>query len=230
MAFPAAMPASVDDCRVIQEHDWVAFRELDTMYNHWQRPGWSPARRSYHWMLTFPDNRELMWLARRCQRRFADLGALDLVAPEALHITIGRVGFTDEVSATVVDAVVCQARGQLAALGPFDLSVGPLSGSSGALRFSVGPWRPLLNLHSALARATVAVLGSAATMNTSGFRPHLSIAYANSEISIDSLSGRISAARTELPISLPVGFVVLVELRREGHSYRYQELTAMPLQ
>ena len=154
--FPAELPASLDDPEVIREHDWQAFRQLTYMENHWDRPGWNPGRRSYHWMLTFDGADEVQQLVKRCQ---AQLPAtkLDPVPLDALHLTIGRIGFTDEVTETSVRVIAEEATRHLD-LKPFVLSVGPLAGSSGAARFSVAPWSPLHELHQQLISAAGAAL------------------------------------------------------------------------
>ena len=225
--FPAELPASLDDPEVIREHDWQAFRQLTYMENHWDRPGWNPGRRSYHWMLTFDGADEVQQLVKRCQ---AQLPAtkLDPVPLDALHLTIGRIGFTDEVTETSVRVIAEEATRHLD-LKPFVLSVGPLAGSSGAARFSVAPWSPLHELHQQLTVATRTVLGEHCSMETSKFRPHLSIAYANDRLPVSDLLPMYDELRTLPRTVVTVSSVDLVELRREGPAYRYDEVHQLML-
>jgi 2'-5' RNA ligase len=227
-AFPADLPPDLDDPTTIRRHDWVAFRGLAVMENHWERPGWTPGRRSYHWMLSFHDCDEVQRLAKQCQAQLA-LAALDLVPLDALHLTIGRIGFTDEVTTTAVRDIVGQASRRCRELAPFELVIGPVAGSAGAIRFSVAPWSPLLKLHRQLADATRAVLGERSAMDTASFRPHLSIAYANTAQPIPALLPRLDSLRALPTTTVTVASAVLVELRREGRAYRYERVSSIEL-
>lgn len=227
-AFPAGLPSDLDNPAVIQEHDWQAFQAVDRMANHWDRPGWTPGRRSYHWMLTFEGADDVQHIAKLCQTR-VDAPSFDPVPLDALHITMGRVAFTDEVVGREVDEVADVARQRCMRLAAFDLAVGPLAGSRGALRFSVSPWTPLLALHRELATATQQVLGARATADTTYFRPHLSIAYANADVAAPPLMP-IFGELQDLPVvKAAVSSVVLVELRREERAYRYDVLADLAL-
>jgi 2'-5' RNA ligase len=221
--FPPDLPVKLDDPDAIRAHDWQAFRELTSMENHWQRPGWTPGRRSYHWMLSFHDANNVQRLAKQCQAPLSS-EVFDLVPLDALHLTIGRVGFTDEVAKSTALAVAAEAGPYCRKLTPFELVVGPLAGSTGAIRFSLAPWSPLAALHRQLTTVTRAVLGEQCVMNTSHFRPHLSIAYANTTVPVTSLLSILEQLRTFPIATATVVSVVLVELRREGNAYVYDEL------
>lgn len=226
--FPPGLPANLDDHDVIREHDWQAFRHLSYMENHWERPGWTPGRRSYHWMLSFDGADDVQQLAKRCQALLPST-VLDLVPLDALHLTIGRIGFTDELGETTVQAIADEASRSCQDLASFVLTIGPLAGSSGAARFSVAPWSPLLALHRRLATATRVVRGEHCSMKTSQFRPHLSIAYANGHLPVSSILPLYDELRTLPPVTVPVSSAALVELRRERHAYRYDELHQVTL-
>jgi 2'-5' RNA ligase len=105
---------------------------------------------------------------------------------DALHLTLGRVGFTDAVSTVAVHDAVDRAAQNCRELKAFELAVGPTAGSAGAIRFSVAPWPPLLELHQYLSRATRSALGEQCAMDTSSFRPHLSVAYSNKALPISA--------------------------------------------
>jgi 2'-5' RNA ligase len=222
IAFPPELPASLDDSSSIRAHDWQAFASLGQMEDHWARPDWRPGTRAYYWMLVF-DGHDLIKLAKQCQARIAS-PAFDPVPLDALHVTVGRIGFTDQVTLEVVHQVAAVAERQCAELKPFAVEVGPLAGSRGALRFSVAPWSPLLTMHQKLAAATSQVNGRQAVMDTRYFWPHLSIAYANTGIPLASLRGMVQELRKLPPIEVPVPGVSLVELWRDGQSYRFGEV------
>ncbi|MGH3623368.1 MAG: 2'-5' RNA ligase family protein [Sciscionella sp.] len=227
-AFPADLPPDLDDPTAIQQHDWAAFRSLGYLENHWDRPGWTPGRRSYHWMLSFHDSDEVQHLAQQCQAQLA-FPALDLVPLDAVHLTLGRIGFTDDVDSTAVHEVVSAATWRCQQLAAFDLVIGPVAGSSGAIRFSVAPWSPLMALHRALSGAAQAVLGQRSAMDTASFRPHLSIAYANTTQPIPPLLPRLNSLRTLPTTTVTIASTLLVELRREGRAYRYQRVARIEL-
>ena len=106
-----------------------AFCDLDVLTDHWDRPGWTPGRRSYHWFITLGNQPALIDLAQRCQQALASF-ELDPVAPESLHLTLCRVGFTDEVTEEQARSVAEAARQRVRALGPFQLTVRQTDGGA----------------------------------------------------------------------------------------------------
>lgn len=228
MTFPPGLPVDIEDAEILRAHDWQAFRQVDFMQNHWDRPGWSEGRRSYHWMLSFHDDSAVRGLAARCQSELVR-SDFDPVPRDALHLTIGRVAFTDEVTLDTVDRLVEIASRECKKLAPFALDVGPLAGSRGALRFTVAPWLPLLELHRTLAQTTQDVFGDTGGMQTANFRPHVSIAYCNQTVQVPDLLPLVIPLRAISPVSTSVAAASLVELRREERTYRYDELARLDL-
>ncbi|MGW0926045.1 2'-5' RNA ligase family protein [Streptomyces sp. NPDC002755] len=224
-AFPAEPPADTRDPAVIAAHDWAAFRALDEMTDHWARPGWSDGSRTYYWMLTFPDHQSLAALARHCQEELTSLG-LDPVPTDGLHITLAHVGRPDSVTPDQLDDLARDAE----ALVPSAFSVRaiPLAGSRGAVRLSLGPWEPLLQLHHALAKAGSSA-GLAPQKPTSAFRPHLSLAYNNQRRPATPVVDAVSGLRALPAAQLSVSAVQLVELRRERRTYRWDVRKSVPL-
>lgn len=227
-AFPPGLPASLDSQTAIEDHDWQAFRRLTHMENHWDRPGWLPGRRSYHWMLRFPDAENVRQLSERCQVQLPLVG-LDMVPLDTLHLTIGRIGFTDDLVEATALSIAEEAASSCRILAAFPLTIGPLGGSAGALRFSVAPWSLLLKLHRQVTVATRAVIGARCVMDTTQFRPHLSIAYANASIPVASLIPDLERLRALSPEEVTVSSVSLVELRREGRAYRFETMKTLLL-
>lgn len=228
MAFPASPPPSLDDPEAIREHDWQAFLAVARLENHWDRAGWTPGRRSYHWFLTFDDEPALHDLARRCQQ-YIDLPQLDVVAIGSLHLTLGRIAFTDQIDRSQATSVAARARQRSAGIVPFDVEVGPLAGSTGAVRFTVAPWRQLTVLQRELTIATHEVLGDLAVADTDSFRPHVTIAYANSAIEPREVHRRVPRVWELPPVRVRVTTARLVELRRDDHAYRHEVIESVPL-
>ncbi|MFJ4552041.1 2'-5' RNA ligase family protein [Streptomyces sp. NPDC088817] len=224
-AFPAEPPADTHDPAVTAAHDWAAFSALDEMTDHWARPGWSDGSRAYYWMLAFPRHQQLAALAGHCQEELDPLG-LDPVPTDALHITLARVGSPDAVTPCQLDNLARDAEALLPSA--FAVRAMPLAGSRGAVRLSLGPWEPLLWLHHALAKAGSGA-GLAPKKPTSAFRPHLSLAYNNRRRPAAPVIEAVSGLRALPAVELSVSTVQLVELRREGRTYRWNVRKDIPL-
>ncbi|MFJ1975488.1 2'-5' RNA ligase family protein [Streptomyces sp. NPDC087903] len=224
-AFPAEPPADTHDPAVTAAHDWAAFTALDEMTDHWERPGWSDGSRAYYWMLTFPNDQRLTALARHCQQKLAFLG-LDPVPTDGLHITLARVGTPNAVTPGQLNSLSRDVEALLPSA--FSVRAMPLAGSRGAVRLSLGPWEPLLQLHDALAKAGSSA-GLPPTKPTSAFRPHLSLAYNNRRRPAAPVVETVSGLRALPAVELSVRAVQLVELRREGRAYRWDVYTNLPL-
>ena len=230
--FPPNLPPDLDDPAGIHVNDWAAFQGVSRMDNHWDRAGWSGGRRSYHWLLDCTkyssDAATLHHLAQSCQTRLARK-ELDPVALDSLHITLGRVAFTDEITrgqaTDVATSLVAGYRGA----GPLNLQIGPLAGSTGALRFSVAPWTGLITLHKTIRHTTRQALNGLSPMATAGFRPHLSIAYCNTSLLVAPLLPTIAELRRLKPVALRITAVSLVEMRREKHAYQFTEVASLAL-
>lgn len=188
------------------------------MGDHWDRPGWADQQRSYYWMLTFSRATELLGLAEHCQKALHHLG-MDPVPSDGLHVTMVRVGPTDQVSKAQVQQLIDLT--QNLPVRAFRLLAHPLTGSRGAVRFSLTPWRPVVQLHAALSAVgdQVRVPGGSPT---SAFRPHLGIAYNNQTRQAAPVVDAVASLRSLPPAVLDVTSVDLVELRRQDRAYRWR--------
>jgi hypothetical protein len=207
--------------------DWCLFAALDRLGNHWDRPEWTPGRRSFHWMLTFDHAYSLHALTARCQEQL-QLPVLDPVPVDGLHLTLQRVAFTDQISTVDLDRVTEAAAHGLASLTAFALMVGPVAGSAGAVRFSVQPWGPVVRLREAILGAIIEALGSDA-VRPSAFRPHVGIAYCNRPTDAEPVISAVAPLRALPTAPVEVAAVSLVELRRDGPTYRWDTVTRLPL-
>jgi 2'-5' RNA ligase len=195
------------------------------MTNHWDRPGWVPGHRAYYWMLTFPGEQELIAEALHCQGHLDSLG-LDPVPPDGLHLTMAKIGNVNDFTPGVIDKLAVRAAAETGA--GFSMGVYPLTGSRGAVRFSVAPWAPLVGLYEALTRVNRSA-GLSGGRATTAFRPHLGIAYNNRDRSAAPVIEQVSLLRGRPALALRIGTVDLVELRREGTAYRWDVLHRVPL-
>ncbi|MGW6145787.1 2'-5' RNA ligase family protein [Streptomyces sp. NPDC055140] len=224
-AFPATPPSDLDDPQKITSNDWDAFKSVHRMTSHWDRPGWAPGDKAYYWMLAFPEEQELISQARSYQQDLAGLG-MDEVPHDGLHITMNRIGSCADVEPSTVDSLAQQADGTLG--GAFDIRAEPMAGSRGAIRFSVTPWTPLVELHTTLYRAGQRA-GVEGGRPSSLFRPHLGILYNNRERPAAPVIDAVAVLRHRPVTALPVVHVELVELRQEDRTYRWQVLHKLTL-
>lgn len=212
-----------------EEHDWHRFQQLTQLTNHWQRPGWTDGRTSYHWLLTFKDKPELVALARQCQANLRDLPILDLVPLDTLHLTLQKVGFTDEVNSTQLRAVAEATAQHCANLASPILHIGWLAGSQGAIRFTALPVETVVCLRQAVLEALTDVFGSATNQppESTIFWPHVSIAYCNTPTPARPVIERVALLRSLPPTKVHIHAVDLVELRRDDRAYRWETITRM---
>ncbi len=205
--------------------DWERFRVLPSMTDHWDRPGWTPGRRSFHWFLTF-DSTALRDLAAACQQQLRDLDCLDPVPADGLHLTVRRLAFTDEIDSATVATVTRRVAERCRDLPAFRLRVGPLAGSSGAVRFTVTPWEPLVRRRDTVDEVSAACGLPAVEQR---FRPHVGIAYCNRDVPAEPIIRRVADLRDLPPIEVPVVDLRLVRLYRDGRTYQWDTESIVPL-
>lgn len=215
-----------------EQQDWRRFQQLTQFTNHWQRPGWTDGRTSYHWLLALDNEPELAALALQCQASLGDLPILDLVPPDTLHLALQRVGFTDEVKSAQLKAVADTTAQRCADLASFVLNIGWLAGSPGAIRFTALPVEAVLRLRQAALAALTDVCSPAADQPTEStvFWPHVSIAYCNTPTpATPVVIERVGQLRSLPPAMVHVQALDLVELRRDDNVYRWEVMARAQL-
>lgn len=223
--FPPSVPESLSDREAIVANDWNAFRALEIVESHWDRSPWPADTRRLYWYLTFEGNADLTRLARDCQRGISDLG-YDAVPDDGLHLTLLRIGPSEDLAGPRLAQVIARAEAACAAIEPFDIEIGPLSASAGAARLSVTPWNDLEQVHRALFEASKAELEST---ERPPFRPHVGVAYSNRRRPTREVIPLIAAQRTREQVRVQVSDVQLVELRRDGQAYRWDPVASVRL-
>lgn len=224
-AFPASPPSDLDDPDVIAAHDWSAFEGVSEMRDHWQRAGWSPGTRAYYWLLSITD-RAFTDQAAHCQDAVRGLGALDLISPSDFHATLGRIGLVDAVREDQLDRLVQVVRADPPQA--FPLTAMPLTGSRGALRYSVAPWTPVVDLHGRLVAASDAV-GLPTMKPSSRLRPHIGIGYVNRLLPAGPVRDAVEPLRALPAVHLLIDRIDLVELRREPAAYKWRVIHTIQL-
>lgn len=215
-----------------EEQDWHRFQQFSHLHNHWQRPGWSDGRRSYHWFLTFEDAADLRVLAAQCQEPFRSMPQFDVVPLDSLHLTLRRLAFTDELAASHLPAIVAAVEQRCRGLRPLHLRIGWLAASTGAIRFTVLPVPAIEEIRGAVEAATICPDTDETTTTrivNDNFWPHVSIAYSNTVQWAATIASEIKPLRSLPPADVLVSSVTLVELRREGRGYCWDELERVEL-
>lgn len=202
----------------ILRNDWSAFNSLATLVDHWQRPAWPDGAQAYYWLLPLGAFPELRVQAQACQEALSTVPDLDVVPVGLLHLTLCRVGTAGSVTEDQLARIADMAAKRLESVRPIRLSVGPLAGSSGAIRYTVSPWNRLSGARDELVWATRNVLGGPPD---AGWRPHVSIAYNARSRAAGPIVDRVRELRTQPPADVTVADIELVRLARNGRLYQW---------
>ncbi|MFD6989380.1 2'-5' RNA ligase family protein [Streptomyces sp. NPDC059943] len=172
-----------------------------------------------------PDSEPFTAQVLDCQKALEHLG-FDAVNRASLHLTLGRVGDANTLSQAALRSLSASARDAVPA--SFNLVAVPLTASTGAIRYSVAPWHPILELHAALDAAGKRH-GIPQDRSAASLRPHIGIAYCNRPVPADAVRASISPLRDLPPVLMRIHDVQLVELRRRGNSYIWTTIHRIPL-
>jgi 2'-5' RNA ligase len=201
------------------------FRSISRLRNHWSRP---VGPRSYYWYLTFEDSAALHSLARKCQDAIA-FPYYDLTPLRSLHLSLDRIAFEGDISQDQLDAIEGASICACMEVAPFDVSIGSLGGTRGAIGFTVSPVQPIQELRDKFRAATLAAYPDA-PISRSEFRPHVTIAYANSDgVPAAQAVAAVEKVRSARRADVTIKNVVLVLLERRERSYTWQEISHIPL-
>ena len=201
------------------------FRGIQRLHNHWARPA---GPRAYYWYLTFETSAELQSVARQCQAAIA-FPYYDLTPVPDLHLTLDRIAFDGDITPDQVHAVETAAIRACRTIAPFTITVGALGGTAGAIGFTAFPDRPIRDLRDTLRAATLSVCPDA-PVRSSGFHPHVAIAYANSDgIPAVEVIAAVEKLRATARTDTVVRDARLVLLDRRPQSYAWEAVARIPL-
>ncbi|GIG55709.1 hypothetical protein Lfu02_00810 [Longispora fulva] len=217
-AFPHQLPSSLTDHDAIVTNDWAAYAGLRRLSDHWSRPAWPDGAEAYYWILALGDQPDLRRRAAELQKALHNDADLAPVPLDLLHLTLLRVSAIEDISQTNLSAIAANATQRLGGSGAIPLAVGPLAGSTGAVRFSVSPWDRIIHIHAELAAAAAACLGERVVAD---LRPHISIAYNGLHRSAQPVIAAVEELRDERPVEVNVSHIYLVSLRRQGKQYSW---------
>ncbi|MBE1878766.1 2'-5' RNA ligase family protein [Myceligenerans pegani] len=209
---------------------WAEFSRLERLVNHWWwRPGWRQGRSFYTWHITFDNqsSKPLHDLVAHLHDRLDGIAALDPIPQRWLHLTMQGLGFTDEVADTDVHAIVQEATGRLSHVPAFDMTLGPIEGDDEATGLLVRPWAAVHAVRDTIRDAIGTVWNT--IPETPEFRPHVSIAYSNTDAPTPPLRERLTELRNLEPVTIPIHSVQLIRLNRDNQMYQWNTITDIAL-
>jgi 2'-5' RNA ligase len=211
-------------------NDWREFRRLRRLADHWYwRPGWRPDRHYITWYVLFDADATLGDFVAEHQKHL-DVSYLDLVPLDGLHMTVQGVAFADDITQDQVAEIGAHARHLCSSFSSFDLTVGPLAGYPSGVFLRASPWEPVRGLRDRLRRAIGNTIGPRRVPDEPRrFKPHVSVGYCNAEVPAAELIDRVERLREIPPITISIDAVHLIELRRDGHIYRWDIADVVPL-
>jgi 2'-5' RNA ligase len=198
------------------------------MADHWWwRPGWSAGRRFLTWHLTFDGQSEVHRLAADYRQVLADVPGLDLVPDRWLHLTMQGLAFAGDIAEADVQAIVAAARGRLAKLPAFDVSIDRPTVTPEAIRWEAEPGEPVAAVRLAI-RAAIGDVWPEVPEREDGFGPHISIAYSNGDGPATPALEAIAAAPSA-PASARISSAELILLGRDHQMYEWEPVATIPL-
>lgn len=204
--------------------------DLDSMRDHWWwRPGWRAGRSFHTWHVTFADQPDIHRLAADYAPVLATLPQLDPVPVRWLHLTLQGVGFTDEISPRDVDRIVQAARTRCAVLKPFTVTIGPAHVAPETIQMPARPVESLTQLRLAIRAGIGEVWGhdNVPELET-GFRPHVSLGYANATGPAGPLADALDA-HDRHAAEITVDSVALINLNRDHKAYEWTDVATVHL-
>jgi 2'-5' RNA ligase len=189
--------------------------------DHWRwRADWAVDRPYLLWYLTFEDETELAQWAGRAQDRLRQVRTLNLVPPPWLHLTLGDVGFVDEVSPDQVEGVITAARTALAGWTGMSITLGPVTTMVDAVVLGTSEQRELEQLRRRLQQATASAVGLGAPDGLPEFWPHVTLAYVNDLCDRRTVLQPLKSMASDL-ITVTVSNVTLAAVTRVDRHYQW---------
>lgn len=209
----------------------LTIEHVEKLQDHWWwRPGWRPGRHLYACHFTMDDQPALRQLVAQYQEALRRLPGLDLIPARWLHLTMQGIGFVDGLDSADVDEIAQAIRRNLANLTPPVVTFGCPVVRPEAVYLPAEPDRPIAALRAAVREAIAEALGEdraeVAPDHLQGYRPHVSIAYSNTEQAAEPIVEALSGVQAE-PVVVTLGQVELLEFHRDRRMYEWT--SAQPL-
>ncbi|WP_344611214.1 2'-5' RNA ligase family protein [Dactylosporangium salmoneum] len=200
------------------------FRGIRQLHNHWARKATKP---SYYWYLTFEDRTQLHALAERC-RDAIRLAYYDFIPTTGLHMTLDRIAVDGDVTSEVLQAVASAAAHACSDIPAFEINIGGIGGTPGAIGFSTYPSEPLQHLRDTLRGATLSTYPDA-PVRAQDFHPHVAIAYCNANVDAAAAVAAVERLSRLSAVTVLISHVALVLLEQQPRAYTWQEIERIQL-
>jgi 2'-5' RNA ligase len=189
-------------------------KEVAEVRNHWwPRQGWYPGRQVYTWHLVFEHGSELRRLVSSYHAALENLPGLNLIPSRWLHLTIQGVGFADVLTDRQIDRVVEAVTVRVEAIPRFSLTFERAIVIGEAIVLPPAPVDPLNQLWRAIRSGINDAMGAEAVPmaheQSGEFRPHVSIAYVNTDGPAAPYRDALATVDVK-PISTPITDVALI--------------------
>lgn len=199
----------------------------EILSNHWYEiPDWPPGRELWSFYVTLAGQTDLHATVGHYQNILGALPQLDMVPASSLHITIQGTRFVDEADPGEVIQVAEILERRLSTFEFPTLSTLSPTTDTDAIFLPVVPRNPFLELRNEIIRTVTAELGEEHLYRLpepkNGFDPHISIAYANSELDsreVFDLLRHTASARTEFHVH----DLSLIKLKREQRRWLWTD-------
>lgn len=202
------------------------------MVDHWAREGpWRPGQRLWALYVTCGSIPPVVAYATAFQERLTAMRGLDLVDPRWLHLTVLGVAFVEDVEPAGMARLVERATAIAAAEPALEMVAEAPRARTDAVWMAVEATPSLIPLRNTLSRAVVSCLGiepHALPLPLAGFRPHISIAYANAGAPlVEEVDDALSSVDLP-PVSFRVSHLSLIRLRREAPGWSWEGEQRIP--
>lgn len=206
-----------------------------TRTHWWWRDGWDADTRYLTWHVTLERCPGFHVQVEAYADALQQFPGLDVVPEEWRHLTLTGVGHRRDVSPAQLDSMIEAVRRGLASsrsgavvrFPRLDIGVeGVMCGGDDAAT----TW--LTRLCGDIDRISDDVLRGGEPMPGRGSRfwPHVSLAYANDTVEVDAIEAALRGVPDPgVTVTMETPTLTLMELRRDGHLYRWEPLAALPL-
>jgi 2'-5' RNA ligase len=197
---------------------------VDELHDHWWwRPGWQAKRHFYACHFTFGDQPELQDLVAEYQEAVRAVAGLDPIPVQWLHLTMQGIGFVDEVGADQIARFAAVAAEKLARIpAPVVTFHQPVIRPE-AIYLPAQPADDIQAVRLAVREAIAEALGESGLENTqqlARYRPHVSLAYSNTDQPAGPILKALSHADPS-PATITLQHVDLLEYHRDRRMYEW---------
>ncbi len=205
---------------------------VDGLHDHWvDMPEWLPGRELWAFYLTFAGADELHARIRQDQAALAGVAGLHPIPTARLHLSVQGIAFRDLVHDAEIDHLAAAVGAVIAERSLPRLQAGPAMNDYDAVGLPVYPAEEIVAVRDLIRLAAAELIGTERIYqlpeSESGFVPHVSIGYADREISGEDLAAGLE--NTEQGMTpIDVHHLSLVALRRANKAWSWEHEIQLP--